>query len=167
MWSIYNYIRICHCFPRDKKVFKREPLMTINWPPSCAPVYSKYIFSVNQSAYVGPMYVMPILLPSGNEIVWVLDRYKKAEVIEFKIVDGSLINGYGIENSCRRIKHLNVICLVISLQLTYDDPSFWTWGFIHERPSWVSWARVLVLPVLELDLRSEHFRVIELCIGDR
>ena len=85
MWSIYNYIRICHCFPRDKKVFKREPLMTINWPPSCAPVYSKYIFSVNQSAYVGPMYVMPILLPSGNEIVWVLDRYKKAEVIELRI----------------------------------------------------------------------------------
>ena len=43
--------------------------MTIKWPPSCAPVYSKYIFNVNQSAYVGPMYVMPMLLPSGNEIV--------------------------------------------------------------------------------------------------
>ena len=83
-----------------------------------------------------------------------------------KIVDGSLIIGYGIESSCQRIKHWNVICLVISPQLTYDDPSFWTWGFIHERPSWVSWARVLVLPVLELDLCSEHFRVIELCIGD-
>ena len=43
--------------------------MTITWPPSCAQVYSKYIFSVNQSANVGPMYVMPMLLPSGNEIV--------------------------------------------------------------------------------------------------
>ena len=55
------------------KVFNTKPLMATKWPPSCALVYSKYIFSVNQSANVGPMFVMPMLLPRGNEMVRVLE----------------------------------------------------------------------------------------------
>ena len=73
MWSMYNYIRICHCCPRDKKnahkVFNTEPFNDYQMPTKWQ-VMPKFTFSVNQSANMGPIYVMPMLLPSGHEMSW-------------------------------------------------------------------------------------------------
>ena len=68
---IYVFVIAAHeakkCSRSSRKVFNTEPFndyqMATKWQ-----VMPKFTFSVNQSANVGPIYVMPMLLPSGHEM---------------------------------------------------------------------------------------------------
>ena len=50
----------------------------------------------------------------------------------------------------------------ILLELTYDNPSAWVFHLVHERSSWVPWARILIIAIFLLCQSSEHLVVLEL-----
>ena len=50
----------------------------------------------------------------------------------------------------------------ILLELTYDHPSARVFHLVHERSSWVPWARILIIAIFLLCQSSEHLVVLEL-----
>ena len=54
------------------------------------------------------------------------------------------------------------------MELTYDHPSSWLFFIVHERSSWVSWARIHWHPVfIFVHMGSEHLLVLVLVTRHR